>query len=407
MGKFLINGRCRLVGQIDVSGSKNAALPIVFATIIKRGISVIKNLPDITDVRIAVKIIEKLGAKISTVENTTYIDTRELVYSLPSESDVSALRASTYLLGACLSRFGISRIERFGGCNFAQRPIDMHLMAAEKFGAKINGDIITADGLHGATVSFDKRSVGATVNALIMASGIPAHSVLVRCAREPHIEALIDFLRSAGAEIVLDNDVIYVRGCELHGGNITVPGDMIEAGTYLCASLITDGDVSVFGFDANELSPLYEVFDECGVMVNIADGGVSLSGLPKGKIRISTAAYPGFPTDLQPIISTVLAVYGGGEITENVWRGRFGYLSELSRLGLAYSLCGNTACIYPSHIHSATLSATDLRGGAAAILLALSTDGTSTVERGEYVLRGYEKITDKLKALGADIRYVE
>ena len=407
MGRFIANGRRRLVGRVDVSGSKNAALPIIFATIAMRGVSVIDNLPDITDVKIALDIVEGFGARITRKEQLTYIDTRDLVYSVPCERSVSALRASTYLLGACLARFNIALIQRFGGCNFSQRPIDMHLMAAEAFGAKSDGNTVKSSGLVGGSVAFDKKSVGATVNALIMASVAKGKSVIHGCAREPHIDSLIDFLRSAGAEIDVSGDTVFVTGRELTGGSITVPGDMIEAGTYLCASLITGGDVSVHGFNKEELCSLYEALGMSGVRVNSINGGVSLVGVPEGYISIATAAYPGFPTDLQPVLSALLAVYRGGEIVENVWQGRFGYLGELGKLGVEYRLCDNRAYISHSNIHSGTLSATDLRGGAAAILLALSADGMSMIEHGEYVLRGYEKITEKLRLLGADIRYVE
>lgn len=407
MGRFIANGKTRLAGRVDVSGSKNAALPIIFATIAMRGVSVIGNLPDITDVKIALDIVESFGARITRKEQLTYIDTRDLVYTVPCERSVSALRASTYLLGACLARFNIALIQRFGGCNFSQRPIDMHLMAAEAFGATSEGNMVKSSGLIGATVDFDKKSVGATVNALIMASVAKGKSHIHGCAREPHIDSLIDFLRSSGAKIDVSGDSVSVTGKELTGGSITVPGDMIEAGTYLCASLITGGDVSVHGFNKDELCSLYEALGRSGVSVNSVNGGVSLIGVPDDYISIATAAYPGFPTDLQPIVSALLAVYRGGEIVENVWQGRFGYLGELSKLGVEYSLRDNRAYISHSDIHAGTLSATDLRGGAAAILLALTADGVSVIECGEYILRGYAKITEKLRTLGADIRYVE
>ena len=251
---------------------------------------------------------------------------------------------------------------------------------AEAFGAKSDGNTVKSSDLVGASVAFDKKSVGATVNALIMASVAKGKSHIHGCAREPHIDSLIDFLRSAGAEIDVSGDTVFVTGRELTGGSITVPGDMIEAGTYLCASLITGGDVSVHGFNKDELCSLYEALGPSGVSVVSVKGGVSLTGVPDGYINISTAAYPGFPTDLQPVLSALLAVYRGGKIVENVWQGRFGYLGELGKLGVEYRLCDNRAYISHSNIHSGTLSATDLRGGAAAILLALSADGMSVIE---------------------------
>ena len=406
MGKFTVNGGRPLVGSVRVSGSKNAALPIIFASIITRGVSRFYNLPDITDVSDALGIVGELGAKIWRDADVTYVDTRELKYRDLSLDRVRRIRASTYLIGSCLSRFKRAELLPFGGCGFAQRPIDMHLDAAEKFGAKTEGVNLSAERLHPAEISFRQPSVGATVNALILAAGIEGESRLIGAAREPHISALISYLNSAGATVSDVGDVITVVGGELRGGVAVIPGDMIEAGTYLAASIVTDGKVRVSGFDTRELAAFTSPLLSAGVIEQVSDGGVTLLGHPKRAMSVVTATYPGFATDLQPIFSTVLAISQGGSIRDEVWRSRFGYLSELSKLGVKYSQEDNCVHILPSRITPANLTATDLRGGAAAIILALAAKGISEIDCGELVLRGYDSLVEKLSILGADISYV-
>ena len=406
MGKFTVNGGRPLVGSVRVSGSKNAALPIIFASIITRGVSRFYNLPDITDVSDALGIVGELGAKIWRDADVTYVDTRELKYRDLSLDRVRRIRASTYLIGSCLSRFKRAELLPFGGCGFAQRPIDMHLDAAEKFGAKTEGVNLSAERLHPAEISFRQPSVGATVNALILAAGIEGESRLIGAAREPHISALISYLNSAGATVSDVGDVITVVGGELRGGVAVIPGDMIEAGTYLAASIVTDGKVRVSGFDTRELAAFTSPLLSAGVIEQVSDGGVTLLGRPKRAMSVVTAAYPGFATDLQPIFSTILAISQGGSIRDEVWCSRFGYLSELSKLGVKYSQEDNCAHILPSRITPANLTATDLRGGAAAIILSLAAKGISEIDCGELVLRGYDSLVEKLSILGADISYV-
>lgn len=406
MGKFTVNGGRPLVGSVRVSGSKNAALPIIFASIITRGVSRFYNLPDITDVSDALGIVGELGAKIWRDADVTYVDTRELKYRDLSLDRVRRIRASTYLIGSCLSRFKRAELLPFGGCGFSQRPIDMHLDAAEKFGAKTEGVHLSAERLHPAEISFRQPSVGATVNALILAAGIKGESRLIGAAREPHISALISYLNSAGATVSDVGDVITVVGGELRGGVAVIPGDMIEAGTYLAASIVTDGKVRVSGFDTRELAAFTSPLLSAGVIEQVSDGGVTLLGRPKRAMSVVTAAYPGFATDLQPIFSTVLAISQGGSVRDEVWRSRFGYLSELSKLGVKYSQEDNCVHILPSRITPANLTATDLRGGAAAIILSLAAKGISEIECGELVLRGYDSLVEKLSILGADISYV-
>ena len=405
MGRFIINGGKPLCGKIRVSGSKNAALPIIFSSLATKGVSRLYNLPDISDVSDALGIIREFGAKIWQEGGVTFIDTRVLHYTVPSLDRVRRIRASTYLIGACLSRFGRAELLPFGGCSFSHRPIDMHLDAAVKFGACIDGDTLSASELRGAEISFRVPSVGATVNSLILAASAEGETVLSGSAREPHIRALISYLESAGATIKAKDDVITVTGTELHGGTAVIPGDMIEAGSFLAASIVTGGRVRVSGFDPRELRAFTAPLLSSGVIEDVSGGSIMLVGKPKREISVVTGAYPGFATDLQPIFATILAASRGGAIEEKVWPSRFGYLDELAKLGLSFRREGNVAHIFTSLIYSGRVNAPDLRGGAAAILLALLSEGESTVEHGELILRGYDSLAEKLKSLGADIFY--
>ena len=405
MGRFIVNGAKPLYGAVRVSGSKNAALPIIFASLTTRGVSRFYNLPDIGDVRDALDIISGFGAKITNSVGVTLVDTRDLTYCAPKIECVKRIRASTYLIGACLAGFGSAELLEFGGCAFCTRPIDMHIDAAKSFGAELDANVLTARELHPAKICFRRKSVGATVNALILAASTEGESILKGCACEPHISALISYLKSAGASIRVTGDEITVRGARLRGGTAVIPGDMIEAGTYLAASLVTEGRVRVSGFDTRELASFTSPLLSCGVIEDVSGGSVMLVGKPKKEISVCTGAYPAFPTDLQPIFSTILATSRGGLIEDTVWPARFGYLEELSRMGLSFSRDSNRARIFPSEILQSNVRARDLRGGAAAVILALLAEGESVIKDAELVLRGYDSFAAKLRDLGADIVY--
>ena len=406
MGKFIVNGGKELYGAIRVSGSKNAALPVIFASVITNGVTRIYNLPDISDVADALAIIEDLGAVIWRQSGVTYIDTRQMYYTIPSADKVKRIRASTYLIGACLGRFGRAELLEFGGCAFSHRPIDMHLDAAVSFGASIDDKSLTVKKLKSADIVFRQASVGATVNSLIIAAATDGETHLKGCAREPHIKTLISYLQSAGAKITAKGDEICVVGNELRGGIAVIPGDMIEAGTFLAASIVTGGRVRVSGFDSTELFAFTEPLLSAGVIEDVSGGSIMLVGRPKKEISVTTGAYPGFATDLQPILATILAASRGGRIREEVWRSRFGYLDRLAKLGLSFAREGNAATIFPSCILSGTVCAPDLRGGAAAVILALMAEGESVIDNGELILRGYDSFAEKLRSIGADIEYI-
>ncbi len=404
MGKFIIEGNRPLRGTVTVSGSKNAALPVIFAAVSARGVSYIHSLPDIGDVRLALELIRRMGAVIERDGELTVIDTTEMRYVTPDGELTSGLRASTYLIGACLARFGVMQLGRFGGCNFSHRPIDLHLHAAALLGASSDGEVLTAPHLEGADVTFSVPSVGATVNFLIMAASARGVSHLTGGASEPHILPLIDFLTSAGATIEREGGNYTVIGAELSGGVAYISGDAIEAGTLLAASLLTGGEVRVMGASADELSPLLSLLSGVGVSVD-TDLGVMVHGTPSLPLEVIAEPYPGFQTDLQPICAPLMAAFAGGGIEDRVWQGRYGYLRELCRHGVYYRISDRGADIYPSVLSSAHSAAIDLRGGAACVLSALASEGTSVIHSAETVLRGYERLVAKLTALGAVISY--
>lgn len=406
MGKFLISGGNSLCGSVCVGGSKNAALPLLFASLTLFGISEIIGLSDIGDTAVAIELLREQGATVTRRGEVTTVNTENLHYVTPSPLLVASLRASTYLIGACLARFGRVELGSYGGCAFSVRPIDFHLRLAEAMGAHREGNTLTTARLHGANVSFPCASVGATVNFLIMAASVNGTSRLENPATEGHIDTLIDFLRSSGAEIERSDNAITVRGGALHGGRVRINGDPIEAGTFLSASLATGGSVRVLGADVGELAPLLELLSEGGANID-TDLGITASGELTRPIDVVARAHPGFPTDLQPIVAPLMARFSGGSILDTVWRDRYGYLSELSNLGVRYSRDANGAVIFPSHLTGGTAEATDLRGGAACVITALAADGFSEIRSASIVLRGYSAFTDKLRSLGADIEFTE
>ena len=404
MSKLIINGGRPLSGSITVSGSKNAALPILFACILTDGVSRIENLPDIGDVRAALKILCSFGAKIWQSDNATYVDCTELSYVTADPSLISSIRASTYLIGACLGRFGKCEILPYGGCNFSSRPIDMHLAACRALGAEISGNLITANRLVGGNVKFDKPSVGATVNAILLASSAVGETTVIGAAKEPHIDSLIEFLISCGINILRDGDMIHINGGRPHGGNIRIIGDMIEAGSYLAAGIISGGGVRVCGCPIRDMGSVLDAFSRLGAEIDLTDTAAEAKAIfSSSHLQITALPYPGFPTDLQPIFAPLMARLSGGEICDLVWRERFGYLDELSMFGVSSALYGNTATISTSYLHSASVFAPDLRGGMACVLAALRAEGKSEIHSAEKILRGYENIVNKLCALGADI----
>lgn len=403
MGQFFIRGGKKLSGRISSSGSKNAALPIIFSSMLIYGTSTFTNVPNITDVDVALDILRDFGASVERSGDRVVIDTSSLTYIIPDEEKVSKIRASSYLIGACLSRFGKAVLQRFGGCNFDNRPIDMHIAAATALGAKADGDSIVAYRLFGADIIFDKVSVGATVNAILLTASAEGVSRIYGYAREPHVMSLIDFLNRAGGEIEVFNDFILVRGRPLGSSYANIIPDMIEAGTYLALSLATDSSLIVDGGDREQLESFINACILGGAVAEFDEKSIVFSGHITEPVNIATAPYPSFPTDLQPQMAPLMAIHCGGRITEGVWRNRFGYLSELAKFGVEFESHDGYAIIRKSKIHPAKTTATDLRGGAALLIAALYADGESIICDADIIKRGYADIVPKLRGIGANI----
>ena len=408
MKKIVLQGGAKLNGEISVSGSKNAALPIIFACILTNGVSEIENLPDIGDVRDALELIKIFGARIEMADGKALIDTRELSYEKPSAALASKIRASTYLIGSCLARFGRCHILPFGGCNFSLRPIDMHLDACLKLGATVDGDFITASRLVGGEIHFAKPSVGATVNAILLSASADGETHIHGCAIEPHIDALIDFLNSCGAMIERKGRSLYVVGRELHGGKISIIGDMIEAGSYLALGALTGGKIRVNNLPMSDMDSVFREFSDIGVQIDVESDSAIAGQLTSGNfLSLTTSPYPGFPTDLQPIFAPLMAAAEGGVITDTVWQSRFGYLNSLAPFGIESRLFEGSAQIYKSKTKCAKTVSTDLRGGMACLITALSSPGISEIYSADLILRGYENLENKLGVLGADINILD
>ena len=405
MKSIVVSGKNPLHGTVKVGGSKNSALPILFATLITRGESRINNFPRIGDTEVALSILTELGAEIYFDGDAVIINTENLYYREPSEEHVCKIRASTYLIGSMLSRFGKCRLSAFGGCNFAKRPIDIHLDVCRAMGARKSDNMLFADEIRGAKVNLRLPSVGATVNALIMASVADGVSNIRGYAKEPHILKLIDFLRSAGAKIDVMDTEILVEGRELHGGNVTIDGDTIEAVTYLAAGVVTDGRVGVWGFDDTAIDSPLRVMRSLGLSVYLKEGCLFAErGEFSYYAEITATPYPGFPTDLQPIFAPMLSSLSGGKIIDTVWRERFGYLDSLVAFGIKSAHITDGALIYKSRLHSGEATSPDLRGGMACLLSALAASGESIIYCAEALLRGYENLENKLCSLGASVK---
>ena len=403
MSRFVVFGNRPLSGEIRVSGSKNAALPLIFASLLVRGTTTLSCVPEIEDVKTALDILTHLGASVERQGDRLFINTESVDYRIPPQRAVSKIRASSYLIGAMLSRFGRAELQRFGGCNFDNRPIDMHVYAAERFGASFDGKILEAKRLYGADVYFNKISVGATVNALIMAASAEGKSRIFGYAKEPHVISLADFLSRAGAKILITDECITVEGTTLKSASADIIPDMIEAGKYAVLSLLTSSELKISGIAHSHLYSLYETLIDGGAVLFGDSSSLILSGRIDAQLEIITAPYPAFPTDLQPLTAPLLARCGGGSITEGVWLNRFGYLNELSKFGVKYELESSRARIKPSKFNAAEVTAPDLRGGAALLLAALAADGESIIDNAELIKRGYSEIVKKLRKIGAKI----
>lgn len=404
MAKLTVFGGRTPHGTVRISGSKNEALPVIFSTLLMHGVSVIENLPDILDVEVAIRIVEHFGARVERHRDRLTIDTRALAYADPPIELTSRLRASTYLIGSMLARFGKCPLSGFGGCSFSPRPIDMHVSAVEALSGRVEGDFAVADRLVGADIRLRCPSVGATVNSLLLAVTADGRTRIFGYARESHIMNLISFLRTAGADIELDGEKITVLGRKLTGGKIKIAPDILEGATYLNMSAMTGGEIFLSGIEANAFSPLVSVYRALGLRVLHSPRGVYIKRVSDpGRTDIVAEPEPGFPTDLQPIFAPLIAYTASGSIEDRVFPSRFGYLSELSKHGVVSDGRLSRVEILNSIPRSARSRACDLRGGMAVLLSAIRADGVSEITSAELIQRGYDNLIPKLSALALSV----
>ena len=420
MARYEILGGTPLNGTITVSGAKNAAVAILPATLLVAGPCRIENVPDISDVRILLTILERMGADVQyPEENTVIIDCSGVTCTEPDAELVKKMRASYYLMGALLGRFHKAHVALPGGCNFASRPIDQHIKGFAALGADVEETeeyVNLAPGaydLQGGRVSLDIVSVGATVNIMLAATLLPGTTVIENAAKEPHIVDLANFLNTMGANISgAGTDTVKVRGVQaLKGGTYAIIPDQIEAGTYMAAAVATGGDVLVRNVIPKHMDCITSKLEEMGAEVIDYDDAIRIRA--GGKIRnttVKTHPYPGFPTDMQAQICVCMALASGiSRLTESVYETRFfGYCTELESMGADIQINGKTAIITGTQkLYGATVSAHDLRAGAALVIAGLAAEGVTFVKNIHYVERGYEHLIGKLTALGAKIRRIE
>ena len=416
MSSFIIEGGKKLKGEVKISGSKNASLPIIAASILNAGKTKLYNIPDIHDTQVTLKILKYLGCKIKKnndkIEiNSKYISKKEIPEHLMRE-----MRSTVILAGALIGRFKKAKFSYPGGCDIGARPIDLHLKAFKKLGINIDEEYgfisCSCDKIIGANIDLDFPSVGATENIILASVLAEGKTVITNAAREPEIVDLVQMLRRMGAKINGEGtNVIEINGVnKLLDVNYRVMPDRIEAGTFLCAGAITGGNVKILNVIPEQLTPIISKLEEAGCKIKIQKNDVELEAPQKLKaVEIKTMPYPGFPTDMQSIFGAVLSVAKGTSIiTENIFENRFKYLAELKRMGAKNKQENNVAIITGVKKLSGTkVKSTDLRGGVAMVLAGLEARGISTVTNIEYILRGYENIDKKLRKLGANIEIKE
>ena len=420
MARYEIEGGTPLRGNVVISGAKNAAVAILPAALLVAGECRIENVPDISDVRILIEILENMGAKTHFEEpGVLIIDSTNVECTQPDPDLVCKLRASYYLMGVLLGRFGHAHVALPGGCNFASRPIDQHIKGFRALGAEVTEteEYVELEpdmnGLYGTRISLDMASVGATANIMMAAVLIEGTTYIENAAKEPHIVDLANFLNTMGANISgAGTDTVKIRGVkELQGGSYAIIPDQIEAGTYMAAVAAAGGNVLVRNVIPKHMECITSKLREMSVKVTEYDDAIRIQSY--GKLRnttVKTRPYPGFPTDMQAQLCVCMALANGvSRLTESVYETRFfGYCSELQKMGADIVIGGKTAIVTGKpKLHGTTVSASDLRAGAALVIAGLSAEGTTTVENIHYIERGYENIIEKLTALGAVIRRLD
>jgi UDP-N-acetylglucosamine 1-carboxyvinyltransferase len=415
--KLVIRGGKRLVGRVQVSGAKNAAVAVIPAALLTEETCVIDNLPYINDVVVLSEILKQMGAQVVFEPNRKrmVINAARLNNCRADFDTVRRMRASYYLLGVLLGRYGRAEIAFPGGCEIGARPIDQHIKGFEAMGARLSighGLIkASADRLVGSEIYLDVVSVGATINIMLAAVKAEGTTTIVNAAKEPHVVDVANFLNCMGANIKgAGTDVIKIKGVDkLYGCEYSIIPDQIEAGTFMIASAATQGDVKIEGVIPKHLEAVSAKLLEMGMEVEEGDDFVRVKGTGRPrKANVKTLPYPGFPTDLQQPISVLLSVAEGTSIiTENVWEARYRHIEEIRRMGAIIKVEDRVAIIKGvDHLTGAPVVATDLRAGAALVIAGLMAEGVTEITNVEHIDRGYERLEQKLVSLGADIRRV-
>ncbi len=417
--KYVIKGGTTLRGEVEISGAKNAAVAIIPAALMVDGVCRIENVPQISDTDMLLTILSELGAKIRYINKSTVeIDCTQVRYQDAPYDLMRKIRASYYLIGAMLGRFGSAKTTMPGGCNFGVRPIDQHIKGMTALGADVeirNGFVYadTADGRpHGARIYLDKVSVGATMNIILAATLAQGRTIIENAAREPHIVDLANFLNSMGADIRgAGTDTVKVNGVDaLHGGSYAIIPDQIEAGTYMVAAAATGGEVLIRNVIPRHLECISAKLRETGTIVQEYGDSVLVKGASVlRRANVKTLPYPGFPTDMQPQMGTLLCLANGTSvITEGIYDNRFKYVNELRKMGAEIQVDGRVAVIEGgTKLSGAPVKACDLRAGAAMVIAGMCASGTTVIEDIHYIERGYENFVGKLQALGAEIELVD
>lgn len=417
MKKIEIRGGKPLVGEIEVSGMKNAAVAVILSCLLIEDTCTIENLPDISDVRLCLDILKSMGAEIKRPKRTVaQINCKNALGGVSPYDMVRGMRASYYLIGAELGRYGRAYVGCPGGCDFGIRPIDQHIKGFEALGAsvRVEGGYIDAEaknGLVGNHVYFDGVTVGGTMNIIIAAARAKGTTIIENAAREPHVVDLANFLNTCGANITgAGTDVIKIKGVEeLHGCSYTIIPDMIEAGTYMIAAAATGGTLKINGVIPKHLDSITAKMLEMGVQIEELDEAVIVSRTTElTRANIKTMPYPGFPTDMNPQMCVLLCLANGTSyLTEGVWESRFRYVEELKRMGAGIKVDGKIAVIEGGKpLSGAPVRAVDLRAGAAVIIAALAASGKTVIEDIHHIERGYDHIVEKLRGVGADISLI-
>ncbi len=420
MKKYQVIGGYPLHGSIEISGAKNAAVAILPAALLVNGVCRIENVPQISDVTLILQIMQELGAQVKTINRTTLeIDCSHILNQRVSHEQGRKIRASYYLVGALLGRFGQAEVPMPGGCDLGSRPIDQHIKGFAAMGGIVDvqsgiiyGRAGNGNRLRGGQVYLDIVSVGATMNIMLAAALADGMTIIENAAKEPHIVDLANFLNSMGADIMgAGTDVIKIRGVDrLRGGTYSIIPDQIEAGTYMAAVAAAGGEVRICNVIPKHLDCITAKLEEMGVEVIEDDDTVLVRRTgPLTRTNIKTMPYPGFPTDMQSQIGAVLCMARGTSvITEGVWGNRYRYIDELRRMGAVVQVDGKVAVIEGvEKLTGAPVHACDLRAGAAMVIAGLAAEGVTEIDSIHHIERGYENLVEKLSAVGAHIRVIE